>query len=150
MKLVNQLTGILLLTVLLGECDFAQAQSQGEANLRFGHEIMDAQDAAFGTLYQVVIGEDINICWTYTQILAWNAIDAVKFFFEFKWELAVINVGLVIHKSPIVYRECELILNDFQYIDAMFTLFNNGPFTFNLDTQIVENLMFNFGDIMFN
>ena len=111
---------------------------------------MDAQDAAFGTLYQVVLGEDIAICWKYTQILGWNFVDAIKFFFEFKWELAVINVGLVIHKSPIVYNECLLILNDFQYIDAMFTLFNKGPFTFSLNSQIVENLIFNLGDIMYN
>jgi hypothetical protein len=111
---------------------------------------MDAQDAAFGTLYSVVIGDDIDICWKYTQILGWNFVDALKFFFEFKWELAIINVGLVVHKSPIVYYECLLILNDLQYIDAMFTLFNAGPFTFNLNSQIVENLMFNLGDIMYN
>lgn len=111
---------------------------------------MDAQDAAFATLYQSVIGDDIDVCWKYTQILGWNFVDALKFFFEFKWELAVINVGLVIHKSPIVYSECLLILSDIEYIDAMFTLFNAGPFTFSLNTQIVENLMFNFGDIMFN
>ena len=111
---------------------------------------MDAQDAAFGTLYQVVIGEDIDVCWNYTQILGWNLIDAIKFFIEFKWELAIINVGLVIHKSPIVYFECLLILNDISYIDTMFALFNAGPFTFNLDIQIIENLMFNLGDILYN
>lgn len=111
---------------------------------------MDAQDAAFGTLYNVVIGDDIDICWKYTQILGWNFVDALKFFFEFKWELAVINVGLVIHKSPIVYYECLNILNDLTYIDAMFSLFNAGPFTFNLNIQIIENLMFNLGDIMYN
>lgn len=111
---------------------------------------MNAQDAAFGTLYQVVIGEDIDVCWKYTQILGWNFVDAIKFFFEFKWELAVINVGLVIHKSPIVYYECLLILYDLQYIDAMFTLFNQGPFTFDINSQIVENLMFNLGDILYN
>jgi len=95
---------------------------------------MDAQDAAFGTLYEVVIGDDIDVCWTYSQILGWNIVDAVKFFVELKWELAVINVGLVIHKAPIVYTECLLIVSDFEYIDAMFTLFNKGPFTFALNS----------------
>jgi hypothetical protein len=111
---------------------------------------MDAQDAAFETLYEVTIGDDISTCWIYSQILGWNFIDALKFFFELKWELAVVNVGLVIHKSPIVYHECLLILYDFEYIDAMFTLFNEGPFTFALDSQIIENLMFNGGDIIYN
>lgn len=32
----------------------------------------------------------------------------------------------------------------------MFTLFNEGPFTFNLNTQVVENLLFNLGDILYN
>ena len=141
---------ILLLTVLLYLSDTSSMVRAQSRTLRFGHEIMDAQDAAFWTLYTVAIGEDIDVCLKYTQILGWNVVDAVKFFLELKWELAVINVGLVIHKSPLVYNQCLLILSDFEYIDAMFTLFNEGPFTFSLDTQIVENLMFNFGDILYN
>ena len=82
--------------------------------------------------------------------MGWNLVDAIKFFFDLEWELAIINVGLVIHKSPIVYQQCELILFDLQYIYAMFTLFNSGPFTFGLNSQIVENLLFNLGDILYN
>lgn len=81
--------------------------------------------------------------------MGWNFVDAIKFFLEFKWELAVINVGLVIHKSPIVYFECLNILNDITYIDTMFALYNAGPFTFNLNIQIIENLLFNLGDILY-
>lgn len=147
MKFVRSL--FLLTALLYASSSWSGVKAQSRT-LRFGHEIMDVQDAAFGTLYEVAIGDDINVCWKYTQILGWNFVDAVKFFIELKWELAVINVGLVIHKSPLVYKQCMLILNDFTYIDAMFTLFNDGPFTFSLDTQIVENLMFNFGDIMYN
>ena len=142
---------ILLLTVLLYfSSPSTTVSAQESKTLRFGHEIMDVQDAAFGTLYSVAIGEDIAVCLKYTQILGWNFVDAMKFFVELKWELAIINVGLVIHKSPLVYKQCLLILSDIEYIDAMFTLFNQGPFTFSLETQIVENLMFNFGDIMYN
>ena len=111
MKLGKSIIGtICSITAVLLLCfsshSVVMAQTRGDQNLLFGHEIMDAQDAAFATLYESVIGDDVNSCWKYTQILGWNFVDAMKFFFEFKWELAVINVGLVIHKSPIVYWSC--------------------------------------------
>lgn len=121
--------------VVLGALFFSQntlipeVQAKPGANwLKNGGEIMQAQDAQFTTLYGTVFGDDIETCFQYSQILLWNSVDAIRYIIQLDPFLSVFTVGLIIHKSPIVFWECSLVIKDLEYIDAIFTEFNKGPF----------------------
>lgn len=45
---------------------------------------------------------DMVFCYNYSAILFWNGVDFFKYIFIDPY-LAVESVGLIIHKSPIVY-----------------------------------------------
>ena len=59
------------------------------------------------------------------------------------------SFGLVIHKSPIVWSECMRLVSDVEYLDIIFGLFSDVRNT-KAWTHLIENVMFNFGDIMEN
>ena len=56
---------------------------------------------------------------------------------------------MFIHKSPIVARECARLIEDVEFLDKIFKYFDN-PKQFGLWSKVLENLMFNTGDIIVN
>ena len=64
---------------------------------------------------------------------------------------AVITFGLIIHKSPLVYYECKFVYQDISYFDTTTIPILSGNFnSISLWTHILENLMFNLGDVLFD
>jgi hypothetical protein len=65
--------------------------------------------------------------------------------------LSVITFGLIIHKSPLVYYECEYVYNDISYFDNTIIPTLQSTFTgVTLWSHILECLMFNLGDVFFD
>lgn len=94
-------------------------------------------DGVMEAFYNVTIGDDLSTCWRYNQIVLWNIVDTVKYGFTDPF-LAVVTFGLIMHKTPLVYKECKLVLNDIEYVDDLYTLYNNGPIQFAVGTHLME------------
>ena len=104
-----------------------------------------------------VMGNDALTCYKYNLSIFWNAVDSVKYLIAYFGDvenpsniyLAVESVGLVIHKAPIVLEECMRLVYDLEYLDTIFEELGDVR-NLGLWTHIVENVMYNFGDLMNN
>jgi hypothetical protein len=63
--------------------------------------------------------------------------------------LSIESLGLVVHKSPLVWEECMRLVFDIEYLDTIFNLVGDVR-NIELWTHIVENVMYNFADMIFN
>lgn len=82
------------------------------------------------------------------MVLFWDGVDAIKYGFTDPG-LSATTVGLMVHKSPLIYYQCEMIIDDFNYLDEIFKLFDDVT-ALDLYTHIFDNVMWNFGDILKN
>ena len=104
-----------------------------------------------------IIGDDALLCYQYNMSVFWNFVDSIKYLIAFFGDtentsniyLSIESLGLVIHKAPIVWFECERLVFDMEYLD---TIFNELGDVRNLElwTHIIENVMYNFGDMLNN
>jgi len=104
-----------------------------------------------------VIGDDAVKCYTYNMVMFWNFVDSIKYLIAFIGDtentsniyLSIESLGLVIHKSPLVWEECNRIVFDIEYLD---TIFKDIGDVRNLElwTHIIENFIYNFGDMIVN
>ena len=109
---------------------------------------MEANDGAFGALMNQTIANDANACYKYSMVLFWDGIDAIKYGF-IDPPLAWTTVGLMMHKSPIVYFQCETLVTDVNYLDTIFKIFDDVS-SVELYTHMFENLLWNMGDVLKN
>jgi hypothetical protein len=64
--------------------------------------------------------------------------------------LALAQIGLVVHKGPIVLEKCYCVLEDVRALDVTIGLFSSNLLNLDLMAHIMENLTFNLGDILYN
>ena len=88
-------------------------------------------------------------CYTYNMVLFWNGVDGFKYALAANPYLSVESFGLVIHKSPVVAEECYRLYTDFEYVDRILTSFSDIR-NLSIWTHLLENIMYNFGDILQN
>lgn len=110
--------------------------------------IMEANDGAFEAMMNQTIVNDATACYKYSMVLFWDGVDAIKYGF-IDPPLAWTTVGLMIHKSPIVYFQCETIITDINYMDTIFKMFDDVT-ALEVYTHIFENLLWNSGDVLKN
>lgn len=104
-----------------------------------------------------VMGNDAVKCYYYNMSVFWNAVDSIKYLIAYFGEvenpsniyLSIESVGLVIHKSPIVMEECLRLVSNVEYLDTIFVELSDIR-NMGLWTHILENVMYNFGDLMKN
>lgn len=82
------------------------------------------------------------------MVLFWNGVDTIKYAFIDPL-LAVESFGLMIHKSPIVFKECERIMKDIEYLEEQFILLPQFK-NLSMWTHLLENVVFNYGDVLQN
>lgn len=64
--------------------------------------------------------------------------------------LSVVTLGLILHKIPLVYRYCFFVYLDISYFDKTIIPLFSSIFTSSaIWSQLIENLMFNLGDILY-
>ena len=85
--------------------------------------ITNVSDGAFYGLVEDLILTDNDVCNNYTLVLFWDFWDAVKLMMT---DIAqgFETLGIVVHKSPLVYLECNRMFYDLEYIEFVFLLFN--------------------------
>ena len=110
--------------------------------------ITNATDGAFKGAIDQMFLEDMTVCFNYSVIVLWDGVDAIKYMF-IDPTLAVESIGLIVHKLPIVYMECNRIIADEKYTEFVFQLFNGGN-DLNLMVHLYENFVFNIGDVFQN
>jgi hypothetical protein len=81
---------------------------------------MNAIDGSIYAFWNSTIGTDLYNCENYALIVVWNFVDFVKYLFTDPF-FSVLTLGLIIHKSPLVYYECMYVYDDLVYFDQ--TLF---------------------------
>jgi hypothetical protein len=64
---------------------------------------MNAVDGNLYAFWNSTFGTDIYNCQNYFVIVIWNIVDLVKYAFTDPF-LSVVTLGLIIHKSPLVYN----------------------------------------------
>ena len=111
-------------------------------------EIIESTDGAFLGAMNMVMVFDIMTCYKYSMVLFWNGVDTFKYILFDPW-LAIESFGLMIHKSPLVYQQCHLILNDTAYLETTWQTFDNVT-SENLWMHLSENFIYNLGDIFRN
>lgn len=116
--------------------------------LRQPDDINSVADGIFEGVTNMLFFDDVMTCYKYNMVLIWNFVDAIKYIFIDPW-LAVETVGIIIHKSPVVYGECMRILSDLEHLEEDFSLLDDISST-ALWVHLFENLMFNLGDIIKN
>ena len=87
-------------------------------------DIMNVNDGAFQGLMNQTIMNDARSCYKYSMVLFWDGVDAIKYGF-IDPPLAVTTIGLMMHKSPIIYYQCGAVVTDIEYIDTIFKLFDD-------------------------
>lgn len=80
-------------------------------------EAIDATDGAFLGAMNMIMIFDVMTCYKYSMVLFWNGVDTFKYILYDPW-LAIESFGLMIHKSPLVFKQCNLILNDTSYLET--------------------------------
>jgi len=83
--------------------------------------------------------------------LIWNIVEkSMEMFFEgFDLIDGLNEIMIVIHKSPIVFKECMRPIADIEYLDTLF-LDSFDLRNYNFWIHIIENVLFNSGDIYQN
>ena len=81
--------------------------------------ITNATDGAFKGAIDQMFLEDATVCFNYSVIVLWDGVDAVKYMF-IDPILGVESIGLMIHKSPIIYNECSRLIADEKFLEFVF------------------------------
>ena len=93
--------------------------------------------------------KDIKKCYDYTVIVFWDFLNILKFSVPDPF-MAVVTTGLIMHKSPIVFRTCKRVLENTKQFDKAIELYSSRLLTIDVGANLMENLMFNLGDVLFN
>ena len=111
---------------------------------------MNAMDGNFYAFWNSTFGTDIYTCENYALIVFWNFVDMVKYIAVDPF-LSVVTLGLILHKLPLVYKSCYYVYLDISYFDkTIIPLFSSILTSTTIWSQLIENLMFNLGDILYN
>jgi|TARA_B110001450_G_C17525135_1_gene442241 hypothetical protein len=82
------------------------------------------------------------------QILFWDGVDTINYSFTDRY-LAVYTFGLMMHKSPIIYKECFRLIDDVAYLDEIIENYDSAE-SVKIYTNLIDNLIWNLGDILKN
>lgn len=104
-----------------------------------------ALNAAKGSLQQLfgeVVYYDAVDCYTYVNVVYNHVVTAwSNMFVNFPTTLE--NIGLIVHKSPVVFNQCWKVWNDTTAFNTTIQSFNSADIYFN----VFKNTFFNFIDI---
>ena len=112
-------------------------------------DISGVADGVFEEMANMLVYDDAFTCYKYNIALLWNARDSLIYALEDDWWLATEQVGLIVHKLPVVWGECVRIVADIEHLENDFYYLDSIGST-QLFIHIFENLMFNLGDIIKN
>jgi hypothetical protein len=111
-------------------------------------QTLDIADGAFYEFYKQIIGKDVEKCFNYCMIVAWNIVDLIKYSYVDPF-LATVTAGLIIHKSPVVYRTCNYTIVDISQFDNVTAALYGDQLSFETVWHLIENSAFNSGDMMY-
>lgn len=116
--------------------------------LQDGIDVTSAQAGAFEATVNLAIWNDVSRCYKYSMVLVQNFVDLVKLAFVDIFQ-SLSEFTLIIHKLPLVVKECIRPVDDIEYIDAIFAQSKHLN-TFDFWTHLFENFIFNIGDLFQN
>mmetsp|Transcript_2071 Transcript_2071/g.3660 ORF Transcript_2071/g.3660 Transcript_2071/m.3660 type:complete len:185 (+) Transcript_2071:218-772(+) len=93
--------------------------------------------------------DDLMVCYNGSLTLFWDSYTSLIFGLQGDIGESMKKALQMIHKSPVVYKDCSMLFNDVKFLDEIFTIFDQAN-SVNMYLHIFENLMFNTGDILFN
>ena len=79
-----------------------------------------------------MIGKDMEKCFNYCMIVAWNIVDLIKYSYVDPF-LATVTGGLIIHKAPVVHRVCNYTIIDISQFDNTTASFYGDIFSIFLN-----------------
>jgi hypothetical protein len=83
------------------------------------------------------------------MIVFWNFVDMIKYI-PIDPFLSIVTLGLILHKTPLVYKNCYYVYLRIVYFDqTLFPMFSSYFTSFTLWAHLVEDIMFNLGDILY-
>ena len=82
------------------------------------------------------------------MIVAWNLVDLIKYSYVDPF-LATVTAGLIIHKTPVVYRTCNYTIVDVSQFDNVTYNFYGDMLGLDNTYHLLENEFFNGGDILY-
>lgn len=93
------------------------------------------------------------VCYEYSVTLVWDFVVKIIELFAligYDWQTIITDLlyecFVVVHKTPIVFKECMAPIGDVEYIDELFVdSFDVRNYKFWI--HIFENVLFNSGDI---
>ena len=106
------------LLVIVGAEDKDNIQDAEDELFRDPNDLISVYDGAFESFQNLTFMDDALICNKYMQILFWDGVDAYRYGFNDTY-LAVYTFGLIMHKSPIIYKECFRLVDDITYLDEI-------------------------------
>lgn len=95
-----------------------------------------------------MLGKDLEKCFNYCMIVAWNIVDLIKYSYVDPF-LATVTGGLIIHKAPVVHRVCNYTIIDISQFDNATASYYGDMFSIDVWYQLIESISFNGGDIIF-
>jgi hypothetical protein len=109
---------------------------------------LDIADNAFYEFYKQMVGKDLEKCFNYCMIVAWNLVDLIKYSYVDPF-LATVTGGLIIHKAPVVHRVCNYTIVDISQFDNTTASYYGDIFSIDVWYQILEAVAFNSGDVIY-
>ena len=122
--------------------------SAGEEIFRNNNDLIQVYDGAFESFVNLTFWNDAQICSKYNMILFWDGIDTINYAFTDRY-LALYTFGLMVHKSPVIYKECYRLVDDMEYIDEIIEDYDQVE-SIDIYTHLIDNLVWNLGDVLKN
>ena len=137
-----------VIVLVLGMLVSINATDGGQL-LEHQHSITSVTDGAFMGVTDMIIFNDTVQCYNYSLVVLWDTVDAVKYAF-FDPFLSVETFGLVVHKLPLVYLECNRVIDDLKLVQSVFNILSDDVKNPELWYWLIKNIMFNLGDVFRN
>jgi hypothetical protein len=120
----------------------------GEEIFRDNNDLMQVYDGAFESVMNLTFYNDARICWKYQMILFWDGIDTINYSYSDRY-LAIYTFGLMMHKSPVIYKECYRLVDDIAYLDEIIEDYDSVE-SIDIYTHLIDNMIWNLGDVLKN
>mmetsp|Transcript_32265 Transcript_32265/g.49388 ORF Transcript_32265/g.49388 Transcript_32265/m.49388 type:complete len:213 (-) Transcript_32265:312-950(-) len=108
---------------------------------------IDIQDGTFDRMMDLAIWNDLSVCYNETLVLFWDGYESLHYFVDGDMRMGIQNMLLVVHESPVVYKECLILMADVSFIDEVFNIFEKID-SVAIWTHLGNNLLYNMADII--
>ena len=97
----------------------------------------------------ILLFDDTRRCVDYFTIMFYDFVTVFKYIVPDTF-LGFAQLGLFMHKIPLVMKTCKGALEDVKAIDAAAELYSSTLMSIDVGAHLLENLLFNGGDILNN